>query len=222
MANPFFSEIFRITRLFLGLFAYSVGIVMTLRANLGYSPWDVFHQGLGLHLGLTMGKANILVAVVLVSITAFMKERIGIGTLCNMTFIGIFMDINLSRNWIALMQTFLSGAAMMVGGLFVIGAATVLYIGAGYGGGPRDSLMTVLTKRTGKPVGLCRSGIEGTVLFVGWLLGGYAGIGTVIFVFGIGAAVQIVFSLSRFDVKTVKQESCYETYLRIRAMVRNP
>ena len=219
MTGSFPSEAFRVARLFLGLFAYAVGIVMTLRADLGYSPWDVFHQGLVLHLELTMGKANMLVAFVLVSITAFMKERIGIGTLCNMVFIGTFMDIILSRNWIPLMQTFLSGVAMMVGGLFVIGAATVLYIGAGYGGGPRDSLMTVLTKRTGKPVGLCRSCIEGTVLVIGWLLGGYAWVGTVIYVFGIGAAVQVVFSILRFDVKKIHQESCYETYQYLRNVV---
>ena len=220
MTNSFLRETFRIIRLFSGLFAYSFGIVLTLRANVGYAPWEVFQKGLTLHLGLTMGQAHILVAVILVLIVVFMKENVGFGTICNMIFIGVFMDIILSWNRIPLMYAFFPGAAMMIGGLFVLGIASVLYIGAGYGAGPRDSLMVVLTKRTGKPVGLCRGYIEGTVLAVGWLLGGYAGIGTVISALGIGVAIQIVFSILRFDVKKIHQESFYETYLRFRNMLK--
>ena len=216
MTDLFFREAFRVARLFLGLFVYSFGIVMTLRANVGYSPWDVFHQGLALHLGLTMGAANIFVAVVIVSIVVFMKENVGFGTLCNMILIVVFIDVILSGNWIPLMRSFVPGVMMMIGGLFVIAAASFLYIGAGYGAGPRDSLMVVLTKRTGKPVGLCRGFLEGTVLLMGWLLGGYAGIGTVISALGIGVAVQIVFSVLRFDVKKIHQESFHETYLRLK------
>ena len=215
MTRCFFREALRIARLFLGLFAYSFGIVMTLRANVGYSPWDVFHQGVTLHIGLTFGEANILVAVTIVAIVVLMKEKVGFGTLCNMIFIGVFMDVVLSGDWIPLMRGFVSGVAMMIGGLFVIGVATVLYIGAGYGAGPRDSLMVVLTKRTGKPVGLCRSCIEGAVLLAGWLLGGFAGWGTVISALGIGVVVQIVFFVFGFDVKKVRQESCRETFLRL-------
>jgi len=212
----FYREGFRVVRLFLGLFLYAFGIVMTLRANLGYSPWDVFHQGLGLHLGITLGIASILVGLAIVSITVFMKEKIGVGTLCNMVFIGVFIDVIMSRNWIPLMHGFVAGLVMMFGGLFVIGLATVFYMGAGYGAGPRDSLMVVITKRTGKPVGLCRCCLEGTVLFIGWLLGGYAGWGTLISALGIGVAVQVVFSILRFDVKAIHQESFFETWQRLR------
>ena len=215
MTHAFQKEIFMVIRLFLGLFAYALGVAMTIRANVGYSPWDVFQQGLGLNLGLTLGQAHIVVAVVIVAIVVFVKERVGLGTVCNMIFVGIFIDVILSSGRIPLMHSFVSGVAMMIGGLFVIGVATVFYIGAGYGAGPRDSLMVIVTKRTGKPVGLCRGCIEGSVLFIGWLLGGYAGIGTVISALGIGIAVQIVFSVLRFDVKAVHQESCYETWRRL-------
>jgi len=215
MIHSCFRESLKVIRLFLGLFLYAFGIVLTLRSNLGYPPWDVFNQGLGLHLGLTLGKANILVAVTIVAIVVVMKEKVGFATLCNMVFIGVFMDIVLSADWIPLMHGFVAGLVMMIGGLLVIGVASFLYMGAGYGAGPRDSLMVLLTKRTGKPVGLCRGFIEGTVLFSGWLLGGYAGVGTVISALGIGAAVQIVFSLLRFDVKSVRQESFYETLTRL-------
>ena len=216
MTESFRRELFKVLRYFLGLFAYSFGIVMTLMANLGYSPWDVFHQGLGLHLGIRLGQASILVGVVIVLITVFMKENVGLGTLGNMIFVGAFIDVNLSWSLVPLMQTVVSGVAMMIGGLFVLGLATVLYMGSGYGAGPRDSLMVVVKKRTGMPVGLCRFCVEGTALFIGWLLGGYAGWGTVISALGIGVAVQVVFSILRFDVKAIHQESCYETWQRFR------
>ena len=219
MTYPFFREILRIARLFLGLFGYALGVVMTLRADLGYGPWDVFHQSVALHLGLTFGRAIMLTSLVIVLITLFMKENVGFGALCNMIFIGIFTDKLLSWNLIPLMRSFVSSVAMLFGSLFVMAAATFLYIGAGYGAGPRDSLMVGLTKRTGKPVGLCRSCLEGTFLLIGWLLGGNAGIGTVIHVFGIGAAVQIVFYVMRFDVKTIHQESCHETFMRLKNML---
>jgi len=216
----FFREILRVAKLFLGLFLFAVGIVMTLQANLGFPPWDVFHQGVALNLGVTLGMGSILTSFVIVAISIFMKERVGFGTLCNMILIGAFIDIILGRNWIPLMQSFIYGVGMMISGLFIIGFGSFLYMGAGYGAGPRDSLMVVLTKRTGKPVGLCRICMEGTALLIGWLLGGNAGIGTVISALGIGFAVQIVFSILRFDVKKVHQESFYETFLRLKNMSR--
>jgi len=220
MADSFFREIIRVIKLFMGLFVFAIGVVMILRANLGFPPWDVFHQGVGLHLGLTLGRASILTALVIVAVVVLVKERVGFGTLCNMIFVGVFMDVILSKDWIPLMHGFISGVAMMIGGLLALGVASVLYIGAGYGAGPRDSLMVVLTKRTGKPVGLCRGCIEGTALLTGWLLGGYAGIGTVISALGIGVAVQVVFSILRFDVKAIHQESLYETCLRLKNILR--
>ena len=214
----FYRELFIIVRLFLGLLVFAIGIVMTLQANLGFSPWDVFHQGVGNHLGLTIGMASILVSAIVVLTVVSMKESIGFGTLCNMIFIGLFIDILLSWCGIPLMQGFIPGLAMLIGGLFVIGIGTVLYMGAGYGAGPRDSLMVVVAKYTGKPIGLCRAYIEGTALFIGWLLGGNAGAGTVISALGIGFAVQVVFSILRFDVKKVRQESFHETFLRLRSI----
>ena len=210
------SENFRIAKLLFGLFVYALGIVLTLRANLGYSPWEVFHQGLGRHIGITIGMASVVVAVVIVLISAVMKEHVGFGTLCNMLLIGIFIDMLLRWNGIPLMQNAWQGLLIMMGGLLVIGVGSFFYIGAGYGAGPRDSLMVVLTKRTGKSVGVCRCALEATVLCLGWLLGGYVGIGTVISALGVGVAVQIVFTLMWFDVRTLHQESCIETWTRVK------
>ncbi len=198
-------EALRVVRLFFGLFLYAVGIVLTIHANLGAAPWDVFHLGLARHLGISLGMASIVASVVVVALDAVMRERIGLGTLCNMLFIGVFVDVVIEAGWVPVLNAPLPGVIMLVSGLFVIAVAS----------GPRDSLMVLLTKRTGRPAGLCRAVVEGTVLVAGWLLGGKAGIGTAISVVGIGFAVQIVFGLLRFDVKKIEQESFMETFRRI-------
>lgn len=211
-------ELFRVARLFFGLFLYAAGIVLTVHADLGVSPWDVFHLGIAKHLELTLGVASIVTAVTIVIVSALMKEHVGFGTLCNMFAIGAFVDVIILSGWIPVAHSFVGGTLMMVSGLFVIALASVFYMGAGYGAGPRDSLMVALAKRTGRSPGFCRCVVEGTVLFIGWLLGGRVGIGTLISAVGIGFAVQIVFGLLHFNVKEVHQESFSETYKRLSAL----
>jgi len=218
MAAGRWREGVRLLRLLWGTFLYAVGIVMTIQANLGLSPWDVFHQGLSLRLGISFGTASILVSFVLVAASALMKEHVGVGTLLNMVLVGVFIDLVMAAGRIPEMRTFPSGLAMMAAGLFVIAFASYFYIGAGYGAGPRDSLMVVLARRTGRAVGLCRAVVEGTALLLGWLLGGRAGVGTVVAAFGAGVAIQAVFALVRFDERKVRQELLSETWARLRAV----
>jgi uncharacterized membrane protein YczE len=214
-----YREGLRITRLVWGLLLYALGIVMTVHANLGLSPWDVFHQGVALRLGVTLGTASIVVAVIIVASAALGGEHVGFGTLCNMVLIGAFVDVLMFGGWVPEMRAFFPGLAMMIGGLFLIAVASFFYMGAGYGAGPRDSLMVVMARRTGHSMGFCRVLIEGTALLCGWILGGRAGIGTVIAALGVGIAVQIVFALLRFNVRAIRQESFFESCSRLKATI---
>lgn len=99
----------------------------------------------------------------------------------------------------------------MITGLFIISFGSYFYIGSGFGAGPRDSLMVALQRKTGLPVGLCRGILEGSVVLIGWLLGGPVGIGTVIAAFGIGFCIQIVFAIMKFDATSVKHETLNAT-----------
>ena len=76
-------------------------------------------------------------------------------------------------------------------GILIIGFGTAIYLIANLGAGPRDGLMTGLQKKTGAPIALVRAYIEIIVVVLGWSLGGTAGIGTLIFDFGIGPAVSL-------------------------------
>lgn len=186
-------------RLFAGLWLFAAGVVLGLRSGLGVAPWDVLHDGIRQVTPLTFGTATILVGVVLVAVALAAGIRPGPGTLANMLTIGLFAD--------AMLATGIAGdldarplplrLLAVAGGVGLVALGTALYIGAGLGSGPRDSLMLALSARTGVRVGVVRALIEGSVLVVGWLLGGAAGVGTVLYAFGIGPAVELAFRLLR-------------------------
>jgi uncharacterized membrane protein YczE len=192
--------ILRFLRLFIGIFVCSVGIVMTINANLGLAPWDVFHQGLANKVGITIGQATIVVGVFFVILDSFLGERLGWGTLFNMIFIGLFIDILMINNIIPICQSFISGLIMMVSGMFIIGIGCYLYIGAELGSGPRDGLMVALTKRTNKSVQFLTNFIQMFALVGGYFLGGYVGIGTLITALCFGNFIQLAFKVFKFDV----------------------
>ena len=196
--------VLNILRLFTGLFLYAVGIVMTINANLGLSPWDVFHQGISKIAHITMGQASIAVGVVIIILDSILGERLGIGTLCNMLFIGLFMDFLMLNHLIPVFQNVIPGLIMMLLGMFIIGVASVFYIGAGLGAGPRDALMVALTKKTNKSVRFIRNCIEISALIIGYLLGGFLGIGTLIMSLAGGYFLQFAFKIFRFNVRIIK------------------
>ena len=194
----------RLTRLSIGLFLYSVGIVLTINANLGLSPWDVFHQGLANIFSVTMGQASIAVGIILVALNAMLGERLGWGTLSNMVFIGLFLDLLMLNHLIPMAKGIPSGVLMMVLGMFTIGVASYFYIGAALGSGPRDGLMVALTKKTNKSVRFIRNSIESGVLILGYLSGGFVGIGTLIMALTLGYFVQFAFKLFKYDLNSTE------------------
>jgi len=201
----------------IGLFLYALGIVITIKGNIGYAPWDVFHAGLAKRIGLSIGVVSILVGIVLVIIITILKEKPGLGTISNMIFVGLFLDTLFP--YIPTAKNPVIGTIMLVTGLFVIALGSYFYIKSGFGCGPRDSLMVVLARRTKLPVGLCRIIIELLATISGWILGGMVGFGTVISAFTIGFCVQLVFRLFRFDVTKVNHETVSDTYATIRRAI---
>ena len=209
----------RFVRLLAGLFLYALGIVLTMKANIGYAPWEVFHAGVGKTIGMTIGNVSIITGLLIVLLTFAMGEKLGLGTLLNMVLIGIFMDFLLRLDIIPIMPHWLSGCMVLLVGLFVISLASYFYIGSGFGAGPRDSLMVALTRKIGQPVGLCRGGLELAAVISGWILGGMVGAGTVISAFVIGFCIQITFWMLRFDPTLIHHETLNETLLSIAEVV---
>ena len=206
------NKIFKTTaRLLLGFIIYGLAIVVMIHANIGLSPWDVFHQGISLKTGLTMGQISIGVGFIIIIIDAFMGEGIGFATLGNVFFIGTFLDIFQGLKIVPYANNLFIGIIMMLIGIVLAAIATVLYLKPALGSGPRDGLMLAINKRSSKSVGTIRTFIELTVLVVGWLLGGSVGIGTLVSGFGLGYAIQIAFKIGDIDSKTLTHKNVMES-----------
>ncbi|MGW2660982.1 membrane protein YczE [Nocardia tengchongensis] len=180
----------RLLALYVGLWLYGLSMAVMIRAALGLDPWDVFHQGVADHVPLSFGTVVAITGAAVLLAWIPLRQWPGLGTVSNVVVIGISVDVGL---WLL---PELPGLPLRIGAMgaaVILNAiATVLYIGAGMGPGPRDGLMTGLVRRTGRPVWVVRTGLEATVLSVGWLLGGSVGIGTLVYAFGIGPLIQLM------------------------------
>ena len=187
----------RSSGLVFGLFLCAAGIVALLESELGLSPWDVLHQGLARHTPLTYGTANIAVGVAVLVLAALLGARIGPGTVANAVLIGLFIEAlihleavnDLSEQGLAVRWT------LLVAGIGLVAVGSAFYLGAAMGAGPRDSLMLVLTARSGMRIGLVRTLLEASVVVAGAILGGTVGVGTIAFALLIGPALEASFWL---------------------------
>jgi uncharacterized membrane protein YczE len=187
----------RLSQLMLGLALYGLTLAMMIRATLGNAPWDVLHQGLAIHLPISIGTAVIAVSVVVLLFWIPLRELPGLGTILNTVLVGLAADLTLSL--LDAPEAMWQRGLLMVGGVLLNALATALYIGSQFGPGARDGLMTGLHRRTGLSIRTVRTGLEVFVVAIGWLLGGVVGIGTLIYALAIGPLVQMM--LPRFIVE---------------------
>lgn len=197
----------RLAQLFGGLILYGVSDSMLLLAGLGVDPWDVLQQGLSRRLGLGVGTWAIIVGVAVLLLWVPLRQRPGLGTLANVAVIGSTIDLAM---WLVpTPQGIALRWATMLAGVALNAVATGAYIGAGLGPGPRDGLMTGLAAR-GHSIRVVRSGIELSVLAVGWLLGGTVGVGTLAYAVTIGPLAHIFIPLLSISpvVQRRKRRTC--------------
>jgi uncharacterized protein len=178
----------RVAQLALGLFGWGFGIALFIRSHLGLGPWDAFHYGLHLQTGITVGTASIVAGFAILLVTLAMRVKPGLATILNMVLIGVFTDLLLPV--VPDAGSRLVAVSYFAAAIPLVGLASGMYIGAGFGHGPRDALMVALTLRSGWSVRRIRTLIELAVLGVGWLMGGTVGIGTLVIALTIGPAVQ--------------------------------
>ena len=180
----------RLPQLFAGLVLYGFSIALMVRGHLGVAPWDVLHSGLARHLPLTLGQALVIVSFAVMLLWVPLREVPGVGTVANAVVIGVSADAFLAL--MAAPDALWLRSSLTVGGVVVCGLATAMYIGAQLGRGPRDGLMTGLARRTGLSLRLVRTLLEITVVLVGLLLGGVAGLGTILYALAIGPLTQLM------------------------------
>lgn len=187
MRGAFDRPVQRSIRLLVGLVLFGLALALLVQAHLGLDPWNVFGQGVSKRTGLTLGTVTVITSLALLLVWIPLKQRPGLGTVANALVVGPVLDLGLALipapTSLAWRIVFLAAAIALTA------VATGIYIGAGWGPGPRDGLMTGLAA-LGIPVFVARAAIEVTVLVVGWLLGGSVGIATVVFALSIGPLVH--------------------------------
>jgi uncharacterized membrane protein YczE len=182
----------RLAQLYAGLVLYGISSSLLVLADLGLDPWDVFHQGLSRTFGLAIGTWAIIVGVAVLLLWIPLRQRPGIGTVSNVVLVGLTMNVVLGH--VHAPHAMAARIACLVCGVFLNGVATGAYIGAGLGPGPRDGLMTGIAAR-GHSIRVVRTGLEVTVLAIGWLLGGTVGVGTLVYALSIGPLAHVFIPL---------------------------
>lgn len=190
-----FLNVRRGVQLLIGLFLYGFSLAMMIRATLGVSPWDVLAQGGSVQTGIPFGFMTNIVGVVVLLLWIPLRQRPGVGTVLNVLLVGPSAEVGLAV--LAEPDALWARILLFTGGLVSLAVATGLYLGARLGPGPRDGLMTGLHQRFALPIWLVRTGIEGTVLLLGWLLGGSVGLGTVAFALLIGPMINLLLPVFR-------------------------
>ena len=172
-----------------GLIFFGFGEGLLIVSGIGASPWNILHQGLAINLGLSVGTIAFLVSFLVLLLWYFLDLKIGVGTIFNFIILAIMIDVTIY--FVDKPNEFFFQLLMVIAGILIIGFGTATYLIANLGAGPRDGLMTGLQKKTNAPIALVRACIEIVVLVFGWFLGGVAGVGTLLFVLGIGPSVAI-------------------------------
>jgi uncharacterized membrane protein YczE len=197
--SPFPAErrLHRFVQLYAGLILYGLSTSLMVRADLGLSPWDVLHQGVGAQTALTIGQATVAVSGIVLLLWLPLRQGMGVGTVSNAIVIGVAVDLFLAV--IPRVGTIAARSGLLVSGVVLNGIATGVYVGAGLGPGPRDGLMTGLAAR-GRSIRVVRTTIEVSVLLLGAALGGTVGIGTALYALAIGPIAHL--TIPAFTVRS--------------------
>lgn len=179
----------RLLQLYVGLGLYGLSTAMFIRSDLGVDPWDVFHLGIGMQLGMSIGTVIILTGAAVLLLWIPLRQMPGLGTISNVICIGLAADASMA--FVPEVSSLPIRLTLLVGGIVMNAIATSMYIGAGFGPGPRDGLMTGIHARMGWSIRSVRTSIEVSVLLIGCVLGGTFGVGTVLYALTIGPLIQL-------------------------------
>ena len=190
-------QVRRVTQLMIGLILYGVGVAIVVVAGLGVDPWTVLAEGLALRTGIGLGWITNIIGLAVLALWIPLRQKPGIGTIANILVVGTALQFALPL--VPAPENLLQSSALLLGGVALVGIAGGLYIGARFGPGPRDGLMTGISARWGWPLWVARTAVEVTVLAIGWTLGGTVGVGTLVYALVIGPASHAALRL--FDTQ---------------------
>ena len=179
--------------LIIGLFLFGLGEAIIIGSGSGVSPWTVLAQGISIRSDFSIGMATFFISIAILIFWIPLKQVPGIGTILNAIIIASAIDLTLP--YLPQPDDITFKIIQACFGILVVGLGSGIYLCSNLGPGPRDGLMIGLQKQTNTSLPAIRTIIELSAVISGWLLGGVVGIGTILFVFGIGPCVGIGLNL---------------------------
>lgn len=205
--------IFGWARIVFGLLVFALGVHLTIRADLGLAPWDCLGMGISYHTPLNYGLSMTAMCVIILVIDVLLKEKIGFGTIIDALLTGNFVQMFNDLDPFPKTKSTFVGIIIILAGLSLMAIGQYFYMISAQCCGPRDALLVGLGKKLHRlPIGAVQVLLWGTVLLIGWLLGGPVGIGTIISTFGSGVVMQIIYSIIRFEPRKIEHRSVIDTY----------
>ena len=194
-------------RIVLGLLVFAFGVHLTIFANIGLAPWDCLGMGIARHTPLNYGLAMTAMSLLILGIDLLLKEKIGYGTVIDALLTGNFVQMFNDLNPFEENRSVPMGIVLMLAGFVFMALGMYIYMRGEQCCGPRDSLLVGIGKRLPRlPIGIVEILLWAAVLLAGWLLGGPVGIGTLISTFGAGLVMQLVYSLLRFEPRSLRHQ----------------
>lgn len=185
----------RTVQLLVGLLAVGIGIGLIVQAGLGVASWDVLNVGLSRRFDVPLGVVAVAVGLLAGSLAVAFGARPRLTSLIPLLIVSPVLDITVRS--VATPDDLAGQFAMLLGGMVVLSLGVGAYVGSENGAGPADLLFLSIANK-GVPVWAARVGVDGTVVFVGWLIGGPVGVGTVLVTAGIGPMIAL--TLRWFDL----------------------
>jgi len=172
-----------------GLMLFGLGEGLLIVSFTGASPWSVLAQGISLNVNLSIGMITFLISVLVLILWIPLNQKPGMATILNALIIALMIDICIK--FFPTPSNYFNQLILAIVSVITVGIGGGIYLVSNLGAGPRDGLMVGLQRKTNLPIALVRTTLEVTVVSIGWYLGGTAGIGTLLFAFGIGPCVAL-------------------------------
>ncbi|OPL09229.1 MAG: hypothetical protein AVO33_07135 [delta proteobacterium ML8_F1] len=218
MKDYIFSLMKPIPRLMLGFLVIALGTNLMVNSGIGLMPWGVFHWGLTNIAPLTFGQAQQITGLVIILVATWYKFYPGIGTIGNMIFVGLFIDIVANLRFLPVPQGFMAQLFILLLGVTFFDLGVYLYLSADLGGGPRDSIMILFSEHSIFTPGQVKIIMEITVAIIGFFMGGLLGIGTLISAITGGLILDVIFKLFKYTPDKRKTNNLVLNYKTLRSL----
>lgn len=208
----------RIVILMIGLTIAHLGVTLFLVSNLGSDPFNVFVQGTCHSLSaafhwqtLTHGRVHIVISLLIIlALFAVDRSYVKIGTILCMVCGGPIIDgfTFLLGPMLDQVTALLLRILMLAIGCVILAFGMTIVIRSDAGTGPNDLVAVVISDKLHKRFSVIRIIVDATFIVIGFLLGGVAGIGTLICMLLVGPVAGIFLPINGRQIDKIIARTC--------------